>query len=229
MKISCKRPAIAMIELIFSIVIMGIVLLSAPMLISTASKSTSVVLQQEGINETAARINMILTYEWDENNANSICATFPSILHVSSSGDSELGPTRAGVPANSNSHTFNCGGSELNATAIGVEIAGIIDDQDDFDNVNLVDVPLGSGGEDYIEQATVDIATNIKYVADAADYSGNPQYNFNPGGNSPGTTNIKAITVILTSSNSADELDKEITMHAFSCNIGSYRFATRPF
>ena len=38
-KIKKMRPAIAMIELIFAIVIMGIVLMSAPRLISTAAKS----------------------------------------------------------------------------------------------------------------------------------------------------------------------------------------------
>ena len=64
------RPAIAMIELIFSIVIMGIVMMSAPMLISTASNSTSVVLQQEGINQAVSRITMMLSYPWDEANTN---------------------------------------------------------------------------------------------------------------------------------------------------------------
>jgi len=63
------RPAIAMIELIFAIVIMGIVMMSAPMLVSTASKSGFVAIQQEGISEVASQLNMILSYAWDENNA----------------------------------------------------------------------------------------------------------------------------------------------------------------
>jgi len=98
MRTDRQRPAIAMIELIFSIVIMGLVLLSAPMLISTATKSTTVALQQEGINEVASRINMILTYEWDENDASSLCAAFPSILRVTN-GDDELEAVAAtGLP-----------------------------------------------------------------------------------------------------------------------------------
>jgi hypothetical protein len=64
------RPAIAMVELIFAIVIMGIVLMSAPMLISTASKSGYVAIQQEAINEAASQVNMIMGYHWDENNTN---------------------------------------------------------------------------------------------------------------------------------------------------------------
>jgi len=60
------RPAIAMIELIFAIVIMGIVLSSAPMLISTASTSGYVALQQEAIAAGATKIGLILTHHWDE-------------------------------------------------------------------------------------------------------------------------------------------------------------------
>ena len=62
------RKAIAMIELIFAIVIMGIILMSAPMLISNASQSGYVAMQQEGINEAATQVNMIMGHYWDENN-----------------------------------------------------------------------------------------------------------------------------------------------------------------
>jgi len=43
------RKAIAMIELIFAIVVMGIVMLSAPMLVNKATQSSYVALQQESI------------------------------------------------------------------------------------------------------------------------------------------------------------------------------------
>ena len=68
-KLKLFRPAIAMIELIFAIVIMGIILMSAPMLISTAAKSGYVAIQQEAINEAASRVNMIMTFHWDANSA----------------------------------------------------------------------------------------------------------------------------------------------------------------
>jgi len=231
MKYTSLRPAIAMIELIFSIAIMGIVLLSAPMLISMASKSTSVALQQEGINEASSRINMILTYDWDENNINVPCGGTPSILHAN--GDDVLNSvagtqTRRGVPANSNSHSFNCNGSEYNATVIGQEGADI-DDLDDFNDVGLVKVDLGTGGEDYIENpdntgTQVQIETDIKYISDTADYDTEFSYNYDFGSNPSDTTNIKAIRIILTSESDEKELDKEITMYAFSCNIGSYTY-----
>ena len=70
LKNKIMRPAIAMIELIFAIVIMGIILMSAPMLISTATKSGYVAIQQEAINEAASQINMIMGYHWDEGSSN---------------------------------------------------------------------------------------------------------------------------------------------------------------
>jgi len=224
-----------MIELIFSIAIMGIVLLSAPMLISMASKSTSVALQQEGINEAASRINMMLTYDWDENNINVPCGGDPSILHTN--GDDALKildgtQRRRGVPPNSNSHSFNCNGVEYNATAIAQEGADI-DDLDDFNNAGLVKIDLGTGGEDYIENpdttgVQVKIATTVKYLSDTADYDKAFSYNFDFDGTAPtGTTNIKAIRVTLTSESTEKELQKEITMYAFSCNIGSYTYVRR--
>ena len=225
-----------MIELIFSITIMGIVLLSAPMLISVANESTSVALQQEGINEASSRINMILTYDWDENNINVPCGGNPSVLRVIA-GDAALNENnttqkRAGVPSNSTSHSFNCNGSEYNATAIGKEGTDI-DDIDDFDNVGLHEVLLGTGGEDYIENSTttgdtVQIATSIQYSSDTANYNQSSfAYNFTPGTGVAGTTNIKEISVRLTSTSTESELAKDIRFYAFSCNLGSYSFAQR--
>jgi len=63
------RPAIAMIELIFAIVIIGITLLSAPMIISQSVQSINTNLKQEAIAAAASQISLILTYPWDEKSA----------------------------------------------------------------------------------------------------------------------------------------------------------------
>ncbi len=232
MKYKSLRPAIAMIELIFALVIMGIALMSAPMLISTAAKSVTVALQQEGINEASSRIAMILTYPWDENDINDSC--IPPVLHVSA-GNSALDEhnesRRIGVPLQSSSHTFKCGKSEFNASIIGAESGETEnDDIDDFTNTSLTLDTTGTGGEDYIEQDTVSIGTSILYVDDNTS-SGNYNANtitFNPfSTTSTGTTNIKQIKVTLTSTNSAQELQKTINLNAFSCNIGGYDYERR--
>jgi len=220
-----------MIELIFAIVIMGIVLMSAPTLIATAAKGTSVALQQEGINEAASRVNMILTYPWDQNDTNDSC--IPPVLHVVN-GDSELDEAKAsrrvGVPLTSNSRTFKwCNGAELNASKIGKE-GSAIDDQDDFDGttVSLTVDASGSGGTDYIEKTTVNIATTVSYIGDSANYA-SKSFSYTPQSTSGTSTNIKEIQVTLTSSSGESELQKNIILRAFSCNIGGIEYAHREF
>jgi len=217
-----------MIELIFALVIMGIVLMSAPTLIATATSSVSVALQQEGINEASSRINMILTYAWDQNDTNASCT--PPILHVSAAGDSDLAQQtngrRIGVPLNSNSHSYRCGLNELNASSIGIE-GGVFNDIDDFAGTSAL-IDLETTDIDYIEKGTVSLTTSVNYISDSAFYR-SQTFNYIPGGIATGTTNIKQIQVTLTSSSGIEELSKTITLNAFSCNIGGYEYHTRTF
>jgi len=224
------RRAIAMIELIFAIVIMGIVLMSAPQLISTAAQSTNVGLQQESINEAAARINMILTYPWDQNDTNDSC--IPPVLHVTN-GDTallEVGSTarHVGVDINSSSHTFICEGQEFSASALGSDGS---DDIDDFSGtINLTTDASGSGGTDYLEKSTVNITTAINYLDDNASYTplySDRTFSYVPTPAGAGTTNIKEINATLTSTSTASELVKNIALTAFSCNIGGFEYESR--
>jgi len=224
------RPAVAMIELIFAIVIMGIVLMSAPNLISTATSTTAVALQQEGINEASSRVNMILTYPWDENDKNQSC--IPPVLHVTD-GDDQLNEvagtkSRVGVPHESNSHTFfnGCTNTPLNASAIAVDG---LDDIDDFIGTTTLTVDAsGSGGKDYIEQNTVNIATSIQYNSDNANYNAQ-KIDFVIGTSTAAgkTSNIKYINVVLTSTSTVAELQKNIQFNAFSCNIGGFEYYSK--
>jgi len=224
------KKAIALIELIFAIVVMGIALMSAPMLLSTAAKSTNVALQQEGINEAVSQMNLILTYPWDQNDTGTSC--IPPVLHVAN-GDSELDEAsndrRVGVPLTSSSRTFNCNGKEYSAGPIGQE-GSVIDDIDDFNgkNYSLVVESSGSGGTDYIEKSTVKIATTVSYIGDTATYA-SKSFSYAPQGGSGASTNIKKIRVTLTSTSGVQELQKTITFNAFSCNVGGIAFERRTF
>ncbi len=223
------RPGVAMIELIFAISVMGIVLMSAPTLIATAQQSTSVALQQEGINEAASKLAMIETYEWDENDTDRKC--IPPVLTVTD-GDSHLNEQassfrRAGVPLQSNSRTFACNSHRLAASPLGSE--GDTDDIDDFiGDSNLTIIGVGSGGSDYLEQDTVNLNTAVAYIDDTASYN-SQTITYAPGSNAASgkTTNIKKITVTLTSTSPTSELIKTIRLTAFSSNIGSTEFARK--
>jgi len=224
------RPAIAMIELIFALVIMGITMMSAPMLISTATESTYVAIQQEGINEAASRINMIMGYQWDENNTNDLY--IPPLLNVNAGATAfdEVGNTarRIGIPANSY-RTFilsDRNTSQLNASVLGSD-GGDSDDIDDFTNTSLNQIETAT--IDYAERS-INIATTVNYNSDTVSGGYNQQtITFVPFTVSAGSTNIKAITVTLTSTSSISELDKTIILRGFSCNIGGYQLEERIF
>lgn len=245
MKQDALRPAIAMIELIFAIVIIGFALLSAPLLIHTSVKSGYVAIQQEAINEAASRINMILSYPWDENDSNPIYSA--PILHVTN-GASELDEVvftdpvtgndyntsrRQGMPSfSSRSFTRSDGTVGLFASSVLGAEGGDSDDMDDFiGDTNLTLAGVGTG-PDYIERTNINIKTSIVYGDDTVTggYNQNSIV-FNPFSSKAASTNIKSITVKLTSDTtlSSEELNKSVVLRAFSCNVGSYELVKRDF
>ena len=224
------RPAIAMIELIFAIVVMGIVMMSAPMMMQQTLKTTTVALQQEGVNEAAARVNMILTYPWDQRDTNSSC--IPPVLTVTH-GDPELdevGTTarRAGVDKNSSSHTFLCNGNRLAASSTLGSDSNDSNDIDDFIGTTSLTIDTsGSGGTDYNERSTVSINTAVTYAGDSANYN-HQTITYAPA-TGTATSNVKEIKVTLTSTSTASELGKTRVLRAFSCNVGGFQYEKRTF
>ncbi len=61
------RRAVALIELIFSIVIIALVLTAVPNLISVVNKSSKNAISQEAISNAASHISMVMSQYWDEN------------------------------------------------------------------------------------------------------------------------------------------------------------------
>lgn len=225
------RPAIAMIELIFAIVIIGIALLSVPNLLSVSSQSSLVTLQQEGIAMAASHTNSLITYAWDEQNTDSIGPYVTNKLNVSGSGDVDLNPGAATLKfPSARSRTFAPVG--VTATDVGVDINDTNDDVDDFTGIttNTSQAVLGgtSNSADQGEYIDVNISqtTTVTYGRDAASYNAaNGVFTFHrPFANlAPAdTTNIKLIETELTSNSAATELqDKDIKLKAFMCNIGA--------
>jgi len=233
------RPAIAMIELIFAIVVMGIVMLSVPQLLSTASKSGYVAIQQEAINEASTQVNIIMGYDWDENNTQNgnkpILATTNGNIGLQATGDLHF-KGRAGTPSQSHRNLFLGGMTSLSASTISQDPndMGDIDDIDDFSGITrtLFLEENNAGTSDYIEKKTIALGSTVSYVSDTMSngtYSdpgadNNLTFDLNTTAFPIGqTTNIKHIQVTLTSNAGVDELSKNITLHAFSCNIGTYK------
>jgi len=219
------RSGIAMIELIFAIVVMGIVMMSAPMLIEQSSKSSYVALQQESIMAAATQISAILMQEWDHNDANSTLGA--PVLQVSSTSlqicnnDYPLGVTdymsgRYCIDNDNNKPTASNIVNDSNYSGI-----------DDF-NGNSAKVLVYNNEVfqtyqgDYIDQ-NITIVSTVAYGNDApsgGSFDTDTTFD-NPFVTATTTTNIKLISVVLTSNNTASELsDKNIRLSAFMCNIG---------
>jgi hypothetical protein len=241
MLITQLRKGIAMIELIFAIVIMGIVLMSAPMLVSQASNSGLVMVQQEAIAAASTNIGMILTRHWDEQDTNEsmespiLVANGSSELNEATDADGNLTGRRAGTPVLSYRSFLTSLGGRLNASAVLGAESG---DDDDIDDFNGQTITLGTPATadatttevgDYAD-TSLQLATAVSYINDGSGYNGSSMtFNSPFGSAAAGTTNIKAVSTTVTSGSHDAALGTNITLRAFSCNIGTYQLEERSF
>ena len=222
------RPAIAMIELIFAIVIIGITLLSAPLVLNQSIKSSTVAMQQESIAAAATQISLILTHNWDESDTNNTYG----ILNVAA-GALALDSVNRDINTSYSTRRYNTIAGFTNATPsenLGMD-GNDFNSSDDIDDFHAqsktLTVYAGEGlslvnnrGE-YIDQNII-MTNTITYADSAAvDYTTNNYVRLNnPFTTTDNSTNIKLINVKLTTLAVEGELDKVIVLGAFTCNIG---------
>lgn len=235
------RTGIAMIELIFAIVIMGIVLMSAPMLVSQASSSGLVMVQQEAIAAASTNIGMILTRHWDEQDTNEslespiLLTNGSSELNETVGADGNLTGRRAGTPILSYRSFLTSLGGRLNASSTLSAESGDDDDIDDFNGQTAtISLPNASDATttetgDYVD-TSLQLTTAVSYISDGSGYNGSSMSFNSPFGSAAGSTsNIKAVSTTATSGTHDAELGTNITLRAFSCNIGTYKLEERSF
>ena len=231
------KKGIAMIELIFALVIMGIVLLSAPMLIQQSINSGYVTLQQEAIAAASSHAGILLGKHWDEGDANNTTGVAPIITLNTQQPNSPF--TLGGIiDVNTSSRTSAIADNNISASPIGTDgnetTTDLYDDIDDYNNIDL-NLTIFNGeattadiGE-YVDQ-NITIRTIVTFANDRnstdSDFNNsivevnNIYLNRDLGGVE---SNIKFIRINLTSQNSIiPELEKNITLNAFSCNLGTY-------
>jgi type II secretory pathway pseudopilin PulG len=237
------RPGIAMIELIFALVIMGIALMSAPELIRRSNAASYVSFQQESIAAAATQIDMIMTAEWDAADTNGTIGE-PVLL----TGSPILNPCAGGVPAppgvtsSSGRYCLGLGGPRITYSATPPGSLGpegtegtYLDDIDDYNGQSYTvsiyhNESITTSRGDYID-TNITVTSNIYYGNDIPSNTAGSPGNYqqtttfsNPFSSivSSFSTNIKLITVRLTTSNPAVELqNKNIRLSSFMCNIGA--------
>lgn len=239
-----KRAGIALLELIFAMVIIAITLLAVPNLIQVTTKSSNKAITQEAISNASSYLHMILSSYWDENSTD---PKFENpLLYVKKADPSLKEPTvdgglighRIGSAATtSRRYRNNLSGTRLSASLVlGKEASdGEPDDIDDFNNrtVNLVKQENATVAKGDYKDQLVQLTTNVYYIKDnptnGAGYNKNLitfDNPFSPTNKESKSTNIKVVTLELTSPNDAK---KKVVLKAFSCNIGSSKLKERVF
>ncbi|RUM67144.1 MAG: hypothetical protein DSZ06_01895 [Sulfurospirillum sp.] len=268
------KKGIALIELIFAIVVIGITLMAVPNLIATTTKASRNAVTQESISSAVSHISMVMSEFWDENsidpqNNNPVLVvdnqngsfdeygvpipnpTNPNPMNPNPNNPSPTNPNptnpangtihygysrRGGSPiSSSRRYAVDKFGNKLKAsTSFGMDTDdnNSADDVDDFNGQEtvLVQNTNASAEEGDFKDKSIKIKTTVNYISDnptsGSDYN-QKDINFNnPFNNtSAQSTNIKAITVRLSSTN----IDRNVTLKAFSCNIGSSRLKERKF
>jgi len=222
-----------MIELIFAIVVMGFAIMSIPNLLMVSAQSGYTSLQQEAIATLSSDISLVFSREWDE--SNTIKSISEAILETN--GDNNLKDRKGGV-------VRGYGLIPIPATAnnkLGADLyEGNKKDSDDIDDADNHETELTKNDTktDKASRGNIDqeivINTRVQYISDSEnsgdwDNSRVVIYNYPLGDTALNavvknhTTNIKNIRSTLTSNTSVEDLKKNISISAFSCNIGGYK------
>jgi len=225
------KKAMAMIELVFAIVIIGVAVMSLPLILTQVQNSNSFALRQEVILSIKTKLSYILAYQWDQNTYD-VTADIERVLNTTNS------PSASADDAFDVNNTIRRKGHVLAdnrrrlwdtltivpTTKANFGTIGSPSDIDDFDgkDENKTITAL----DDFIYNVT--LRTTVDYIIDTLP-AGNSYVNnaitftFNPENNTTNSTNIKMIKVMAT----ATGLDNPIAMYAFSSNIGQSKVAKK--
>ncbi len=222
-----NRKAVAMIELIFAIVVMGIAMLAIPMITSQSTKGSESAMMQESISQVASNINAVLAKYWDNENTN------PGTQEIILGTNSGNFATRLGLVNGYNQRTII--GQTPASNSVTNSAADDPDGSDDISDLNgqIINLNLYQGQSnevydgDYIDKK-ISMTTTVAFAPDNVVVAGNTlTYNFNPTVNAAGSTNIKRVNIFLTttetssvSQNGGLDTIKQIGLNGFSCNIG---------
>lgn len=223
------KKAISLIELVFAIVIMGISVMSLPMILTQTQEASNLSLRQEAILSVKTKLAYLLAYHWDENTYDATADT-ERVLNTAggNAAFNAVGTTlrRVGHIATDGRRRF--WDNATNASAILGAEGNDRDDIDDFHNIPENKIIVAGVRDDFIFNLTLTPAIN--YIPDnpaVGAYAGNiVRFNFNTGNIAANSTNIKMIQVTATAP-AASGMNAPITMFAFSSNIGQSKILRR--
>lgn len=218
-----------MIELVFAIVIIGVAVMSLPLILTQVQNSNSFSLRQEVILSIKTKLSYVLAYQWDQNTYDAT-ADIERVLNIPASVDTATDFNTSTIRRKG--HVLADGRRRLwdtltifPTTKVNFGTVGTPSDIDDFDgkDENKTIAAL----DDFIYNLT--LTTTVDYIKDTLPVGNNYVNNgitfiFDPQNNiTNNSTNIKMIRVTAT----ATGLDNPISMFAFSSNIGQSKVAKK--
>ncbi len=218
-----------LIELIFSLFVISIVLLTLPNLFTQSTKAIEEIIKSEAVNEALTQNLNIFSYFWDENSVDENNISF--ILDTQ--GDSEL----ARYPDSSSRYrrTYNpypyhriFFANKTDATSpsnLGAESGETsADDYEDVDDFNNVTNMIVKQYEDYIIDRN--LSHRVYYIDDSADYSQETiSLTIKPLPKNR-TTNIKMIETRVQDPKSNQLI---VVLRSFCCNVGMSSIERKSF
>jgi len=212
------RKASSMIELVIAIVIMGIAVMTLPLMLERVQANNAFAMQQEAILAAKTQLGDMITYPWDENSLkNNVVAVLDT---QSASYQREVNTTRriGHVKQDKRRKFFN---NTTNASVIGTATNNIIDIADfdtdvaELNKLNAADADF-AGTLDY--RFDFNMTTSVRYIND------NPVNFVFSDANISTTSNIKMITVTLQGDNIST-----FKLRAYSSNIGESELLRRNY
>lgn len=210
------RKALTLIELILSMVIIGIVFTVIPRLVMSMNQSSQVTIKEEAMYNAMAQMGMILNLPWDNNNTQN-----PQILSVNSGDAAYTCNTTSGYRTGGFVGGRNCiGTSAHNAGPIAKEDTES-NDIDDFHDTNITaDKNCSSGVKGlYV------IGTTIAYADDPVSV-GTAILSTNPKAASQ-YSNTKYILVRVGYGNDSQHKGCITSLQYHSFNLGNIQINSR--
>ncbi len=229
-----KRSGFSLVELVLSIVVIAIALMTVPLMLNQGAKSNQFALMQESILAARTKMGNILSFKWD-NNASDLNGSVVRVLDVTDGAIAlnritydNKNRRRGHIKENRRRRMTD---NETNAS-LGIEVAGEYDDIDDFDGVSSIVAATGATGVrgkfDYLD-SDLNLTTTVKYISDDVNYSEqNITFDFNVSSTvnftAAKSTNIKMVELNATSVNRPD---MPFVFRIFSSNIGQSKLYER--
>ncbi len=226
-----RRSGFTLMELIITIVLLGIIFSAIPMILTQNQKASNQALSQEAIYAGVTKMSQLLTYHWDEHSIKddpNLAIVYAKVLDANLSGDHELSRHtkryRIGHFEGSSRRSFFPSPTYAVAFAdLGKDAPETLpDDIDDFiaNNQDLIAIDNEHG---YKQTYLVDVSVN--YASDLADYNQTTINGFAFDTiNMPSPTNIKRITLAVSLNN-----QRQFQLESFISNIGETDIVSKVF